>query len=141
MRLSQILVISFFGLVLAACDVGQNQDRDFIQPGEWEIENGPPGDEALLLKCFTKEDIAKPELGVLSMDNPGCSKDKFSVAHGKIKFSLACALPEESTDGIRMTGEGQYTPTSFEIHIQRAAGGDRVIRGERIGDCGAAEAS
>lgn len=134
MCLGRILNIGVPTLLLAACGVGETQDRSFIEPGEWEIVNGPPGDQMTTSQCLTKEDIAKPELGVLNMDNPGCSRDRFTVRGGKIRFTLACG--PGSFDAVRMTGEGTYSPTSFEIQIRSNEDGQEAeIRGERIGEC------
>jgi hypothetical protein len=87
----RIGMAGLLGLTLVGC--GQSQDRAFIEPGEWEITNGYPGWETTSRQCFTSEQIAKPELGVLNFDNPGCSKDRFTVAGGKIRFALACECP------------------------------------------------
>jgi hypothetical protein len=132
----RIWTAGLLSLALAGC--GQSQDPAFIGPGEWEITNGYPGWETTSRQCFTKEQIAKPELGVFHFDNPGCSKDRFTVAGGRISFALACGMPDESKDGVRMTGEGRYDSKSFEIRVHRALdedGREAVIHGEWKGQC------
>lgn len=137
----RVIILSLMGILSAACDPGQLSGqlpgRPFIDAGEWEIANGTPGDQSNYKRCFTKDDIAKPELGVLQLDNLGCSRDKFNIAGGKISFDLACALPSESSDDIRMRGDGHYTATTFDITVIRSAAPNRpaTISGKRLGDC------
>ena len=130
-------------LFLAGCNgaLGTSQDSKFIDPGEWEIVNGVPGYEATYKRCFSAADIAKPNLGVLNFDNPGCSKDRFTVTGGKISFTSACAIPSESSDGIRMRGDGRYDAKSFEIAVRRQGNPDAAIRGTWLGECQASDQS
>jgi hypothetical protein len=139
MRRVQILRVAVGSAFVAGCNVGGGQDSSFIDPGKWEIVNGVPGYEVTDERCLSPEEIAKPNLAALHLDNPGCSKDRFSVSGGKIQFESACAAPDESSDGIRMRGEGHYDRKSFEIDIHRQGKPDAAIRGVWKGECSASD--
>lgn len=125
-----------------------------MQPGEWEmtttvtnmnVPGMPAGMKAPMpapqtaRNCLTPADVAENANFVNESAGEGCTAQNSSMRGGRIQATVQCNRPEGQ---MRMTMNGQYTPTTLELtqQVQTTAGGQNVemearITGRRIGDC------
>lgn len=123
-----------------------------MQPGLWEttvqvapaaVANLPAGVEVpsqtfTARTCLTAEQTARPGAEVFGGGNQaqgGCTYESFSAEGGRIRGSATCSAQGAT---MRMTMEGQFGATSYEMTQRSEIGGTTTetrISGRRVGDC------
>ena len=127
-----------------------------LQAGEWEttvqvmsmnvpgMPRGvaPPMPAAITTRhCLTPEQVARPNADFFAgqAQANGCTYENFSMAGGHLQGTIHCNMQGNRMD---MTMDGQFTPTSYEIHQQTQATTSGMstqtelrVTSRRVGDC------
>jgi hypothetical protein len=131
-----------------------------FQPGEWEtkvevvnaeIPGVPPAMAEQMRKamtintsvtdCMTPEQAERPSEGLFARDQGECRFDRYDMRGGRIDGAMTCTSAGEGT--ARITMQGSYTPTSFEMRntVDASRGGGQAMKmesrvtGRRLGEC------
>jgi hypothetical protein len=124
-----------------------------LQPGEWESQvqpamtsPSPPGARQVKVRfCITPEQAANPTAAAMTGDHGSshCTMKDYSVAGGRIHGTTTCNM---GTSLVRMTSDGQYTATTYEMTIKsqidvrgRSINNEMHVTARRVGDCPAGQ--
>jgi hypothetical protein len=121
-----------------------------LQPGEWESQvqaakaspSSPGMPPATVRFCITPEQAANPNAAALAADHGSsdCTAKDYSMTGGRIRGTTVCNM--KSGGSIRMTTDGQYTATTYEMTIKsqidvagRSINSETHVKAQRVGDC------
>jgi hypothetical protein len=136
-RLSSGLLLLAVAVAVAGPAVAQTA----IRPGYWETTNAvtaPIRSSSTEKKCITPADVDKFMAGP-SNRHYTCTYPTKVIAHGKISLKGTCA--SKKGQKVAVSGEGTYTPTSFQLSADIATdflgipvSGKATTEAHRIGD-------
>lgn len=139
-----------------AASAGEVAATVSFQPGEWETTTtisrmnisgmpagvAPPTPPPVTLRyCMTPEQASRPNADVLigKSEGSGCTFSDFSMTGGRLRGIVQCNQAGAVT---RVTMDGRFTPTDYEINqqIQAQAAGvstdmTSTTRARRVGNC------
>lgn len=102
-------------LALAGLLAGPAMAADGILPGYWESTNrmlSPIHTKSTERRCITPDDVAKFMMGP-SNRHYACTYPTKSFAGGKIRLKGSCVSKKGRK--VAVSGEGSFTPTSFQL--------------------------
>lgn len=118
--------------------VAENADPDVFVAGKWETKQTLASTgAAAVTQCLPAESVRRPDANFFAgSDASECRYDRYSMKDGALSAAMTCNV---SAGSLRMTLEGRYTPTTYNLTANATPTAGRTtsarLEGTWLGAC------